>query len=138
LLAAGSTAVPLRIASGGAYAFAAVAVVVFAMEFDTRKFVVWEYDADTRELAGEVAQRRAPNSQAVRVGGSWPLEPALNFYRAKNNWTWMAPVRRQPLDAPVDFYALIRQDRDAVRALGLTQLWEGPVSHTVLAARSLH
>jgi uncharacterized membrane protein len=129
------TALPARVASAAAYALATILVVVFASQFDTRKFVVWEYDADTRQLVQEIAKRRAPNARAVRVGGSWQLEPSLNFYRSKNNWAaWMGPVDRQAVNAPADFYALIPQDREAIRTQGLAQLWEGPVSHTVLAA----
>jgi hypothetical protein len=129
-------ALPASVASIAAYALAAVLVVVFVLQFDTRKFVVWEYDADTRQLTQEIAKRRASNVTAVHVGGSWQLEPSLNFYRVKNNWTWMEPVNRQVANAPADFYALIPQDREAIRKQGLTQLWEGPVSHTVLAAAS--
>jgi uncharacterized membrane protein len=128
------TTVPARVASIGAYALATAAVLLFVLQFDTRKFVVWEYDADTRQLAQEIAKRRAPNASAVHVGGSWQLEPSLNFYRSKYNWTWMEPVTRQAANAPADFYALIPQDREANRAQGLARLWEGPVSHTILAA----
>jgi hypothetical protein len=134
-LATGPKAMPLRMASVSAYAIAAAAVVLFALQFDTRKFAVWEYDSDTRQLALEIANRRTPNAQSVRVGGSWQLEPSLNFYRARYNWTWMEPVRRQAQDSnTLDFYALIPQDRDSILKLGLHELWQGPVSHTILAS----
>jgi hypothetical protein len=83
---------PARVASFPAYALATALVVLFVLQFDTRKFVVWEYDADTHQLTQEIARHRTQNATTVHVGGSWQLEPSLNFYRAKNNWTWMEPV----------------------------------------------
>ena len=70
---------------------------------------------------------------SVRVGSSWQLEPALNFYRDKNRFTWMQPVARAPLNQRFDFYVLAPVDLPVVASLGLTPLYKGPVSGTILA-----
>jgi hypothetical protein len=112
-------------------------VVLFHSPFDTRKFLVWDYDADTREIAGRiagVAKERKPGS--VKVAASWQLEPSLNFYRETSHWDWLQPVDRAPIAAGSDFYALIRADRAFVGSLGLRTLYQGPVSGSVLAVPS--
>lgn len=120
--------------SGSAYTLAGILVVLFLTEFDVHRFMVWEYDADTNLLAQEIARRHDPATTSVRVGGDWMLAPALEFYRVKNHWTWMAPVTRQAVEAPADFYALIPSPRD-LRQLNLVPVWVGPIAHSILALR---
>ena len=79
LLEAGEGRVARGAAMGGQIA-GALLIVLFALQFNTRKFLVWEYDADTRRIVGQIAQAvgdRAPDS--VHVRNSWQLEPSLNF-----------------------------------------------------------
>ena len=56
-------------------------------EFNTRKFLVWEYDADTRAMADYVAGHRLQSQELVRIGGSWQLLQSLWFYAVVRNWT---------------------------------------------------
>lgn len=125
-----SKAVPI-----GAYAMAAILAVQFLLEFDTRKFMVWEYDADTRSILAEIS-RRVPKPQpgTIRLGNSWQLEPSLNFYAWKDNLAWLQPVTRAPIGPGADYYVLMAADRDAIDRLHLTVLYTGPNSGTVLAA----
>jgi len=108
--------------------------VLFALEFNVHKFLVWEYDADTKQLAKRIAQLSHDKPDgSVRLAASWQLEPSLNFYRETNHWGWLKPVDRAPIAAGSNFYALISSDREAVRTLGLQTVYQGPVSGTVLA-----
>ena len=119
----------------GAYAIAAILAAQFLLEFDTRKFMVWEYDADTRSILAELAKRAPkPQTASIRLGNSWQLEPSLNFYGLKDNLTWLQPVTRAPIGPGADYYVLMAADRDAIDRLHLKVLYTGPSSGTVLAA----
>ncbi|HEV8145569.1 MAG TPA: hypothetical protein VGP79_04280 [Bryobacteraceae bacterium] len=121
-----------------AAALTAIFIVNFLTEINTRKFYVWEYDADTRSMVDYIAAHRPqrPDSQPVRVGGSWVFEPAIFYYGTKNNWTWME-VRRTPQpEAGCDFCLLRREDRGYVQLLGLKEVYRGPVSDSTLAIPS--
>ena len=111
-----------------------VAALAFAAQFNVRSFYVWEYDADTRTIAEQIAARRGSSApDSVSVGASWQLEPALNFYRAKNGWTWMQAVDRTAIAPGAGFYALIIPDQKRIAALGLKPVYRGAISGTVLA-----
>ncbi len=118
-----------------AIALGSILVVNFLTEINTRKFYVWEYDADTRTMAEYIAQHRPQRSesQPVRVGGSWVFEPAMFFYGSKNNWTWMELRRTPQPEAGCDFCLLLKQDRGYVEKLGLKEVYRGPVSDSSLA-----
>jgi uncharacterized membrane protein len=131
-----AASIPNKAAAMAGYALAGILIVQFAAEWNVRKFLTWEYDADTREIAHRVSERATgKGANTVRLGCTWQLEPALNFYRAKNAWTWMQPVTRAPLTEAFDYYALTEFDRPLVSALGLKVLYQGPVSGSVLAVR---
>ncbi len=118
-----------------AWTVSALLVGQFLLEFDTRKFALWDYDADTpailRELAKAVPDRRA---NSVRVANSWQLEPSLNFYAARNRLTWLQPITRAGITTGADYYILMGADREAIRNLHLKPIYVGPNSGTILAA----
>jgi hypothetical protein len=112
-------------------------LVLFLAQWNVRKFFVWEYDADTREIGSTIAARVAgARPESVRIGNSWALEQSLNFYRERNRWTWMVPPNRAPLVAGLDYYVIIEIDRAEIARLRLQPLFEGTVSGTVLAVPS--
>ncbi len=128
-----ASSIPSKPGAMAAYAVTGILLVQFAAQWNVRKFLVWEYDADTREIANRISENAGGKSaNSIRVGGSWQLEPALNFYREKNSWAWMQPVTRAPLTERFDYYAVATWDRPAVTALGLTTLYQGPTSGTLL------
>lgn len=117
------------------YGLSLALVLQFALQFNVRSFLTWEYDADTREIVdhlAQVANRQLPDS--VSVGASWQLEPSLNFYRDKERLTWMRPVERGSLAPGAKFYVIMAMDRPAISQLGLTPLYQGALSGSVLAA----
>jgi hypothetical protein len=135
LALAGLMACGLRAARFGASVTGVLLIVLFVMQFNVRKFLVWEYDADTKELAARIAQLskdKPPGS--VKLTASWQLDPSLNFYRETNHWDWLQRINRAPIVAGARFYALIAADRAAIGSLGLQILYRGPISGTVLAA----
>jgi hypothetical protein len=109
-------------------------ILLFALQFNTRKFLVWDYDADTRRIVGQIAQaaRNAPPDSIV-IRSSWQLEPSLNFYRVRDHRTWMSPATRDPLGPGGMYYAVIPNDASSIQALHLRPVYEGSVSGTILA-----
>jgi hypothetical protein len=85
-----------------------VLVVLFLLEFDTRKFAVWEYDADTRTILAELSKVVPDKSRgSVRIANSWQLEPSLNFYALKDHLGWLQTITRAPIGPGADYYILI-------------------------------
>jgi hypothetical protein len=123
-----------RAASLAAYALAIILVLHFATEFNTHKFLVWEYDADSRPLADYIAAHRPKNVDVVRVGGSWQLQESLMFYATLRNWTWVELRKETPV-AGLEYYAFVPWERNVEQKLGLTEVYTGRVSGSVLAQR---
>jgi hypothetical protein len=121
-----------RAASIAAYTLCIVLVLHFATEFNTRKFLVWEYDADSRPLADYIASHRPKNVEVVRVGGSWQLQESLKFYATLQNWTW-AELRSEAPVAGLEYYAFLPWERNLEQQLGLTEVYKGGVSGSALA-----
>jgi len=123
----------MRVASLAAYVLALIFILQYASEFNTRNFLVWKYDADTRTIAGRLAADRQQNAPLTRIGGSWQLQPALRFYAYLGNWTW-AELTTEPPAPGLDYYALLPSERDTVEHhLDLKEIYRGPVSGSVLA-----
>jgi hypothetical protein len=110
--------------------------LVFVAQIQVSSFDVWRYDADTRRLLEQLELRKFDSGKPVSLGGSWQLEPALNFYQRTQNLTWLAPVDRQSMQQPSDYYALIAPDRPVAEAKGFSRLYEGPISGTALYSAS--
>jgi hypothetical protein len=124
---------PGKAGSIAAYIVGVLLVVHFATELNTRKFLVWEYDADTRHIADYLAGHRPQNQEIVRVGGSWQLQQSLRFYAALRNWTWIELRNEEPA-AGLDYYALTPWDRRRVELnLRLNEVYHGSVSGSALA-----
>jgi hypothetical protein len=113
---------------------AALIAVHYLVQWNTSSFYVWRYGADSRQILERIDRERKGGSP-VRVGISWQLEPALNFYRIVHGWTWLAPLTRQGPDGDYDCYVLISNDRALIARRALHEIYRGPISGTVLATR---
>jgi hypothetical protein len=123
-----------RGASVAGYAVAVALAVFFLSEFNTRKFLIWEYDADTRELGDYLASHRPPNLRTVRVGGSWQLQESLFFYANLRKWDWIELHREYDPAPGWDYYALTPWDRTAwEQHLSLKEIYRGPISGSALS-----
>jgi len=103
----------------------------YALELNWRQFVVWRYDADNKTIAQVLAAQT--HAQPVRLGLSWPLEPAFHYYRETRGLTWLAPLTREGPDGRYDYYVLIANEQDRIARYHLRVIYRGPVSGTVLA-----
>ncbi len=113
----------------------ALALALFAAGTTLRRSVLWPLDADMRNAMRAVASGAAtapPGS--VRLGASWQLEPAANFYRVTRDIAGLAPVTREDPRAGFDLYLLIAADRALAAKLRLRTCAELPLAGTLLAA----
>jgi hypothetical protein len=122
---------------------ATMVTIGFASQFNTRFFYIWRYDADTAAILEAIKKDRGDRIGPVRLGISWPLEPAINFYRVVNGYAWLVPVDRSGPFGDYDYYVVappmkdLRIDDDKVlleRKLRI--LFRGPTSRTIVAAPS--
>ena len=121
----------------GAWTISALLVGQFLLSFETRKFALWEYDADTPAILHELA-RVVPGKRpgSVRIANTWQLEPALNFYAAQLRLTWLQPITRDSITSGADYYILAQMDRQSIDDLHLQVIYTGPNSGTMLAVPS--
>jgi hypothetical protein len=125
-------AAPRRLAGITVCALGALLAAQYVLQWNTASFLVWRYGADSKQIVERIARERTPGS-LVRVGISWQLEPAFNFYRTVRRWTWLGPFDRQSPDGAYDYYVLIANDHALIAARSLRTLYRGPVSQTILA-----
>jgi hypothetical protein len=115
---------------------AAVVLVSFALEFaaqwNVNSFLVWRYDADTKRIFEALEAAPKPTGP-IRLGVSWTLEPALNYYREVRRASWLTPVERDGFDGPRQFYAATPEDQGTALWSKLKQIYKGPVSGSALA-----
>jgi len=110
-----------------------IVIFVFVLQISLKSFYVWRYDADTEHIFSLIEKRRSANG-AVRLGVSWQLEPALNFYRVTRGASWLAPIERDGFEGDRQLYVFIPADAGQLERLGVKELYRGAISGTVLAA----
>ena len=116
-------------------AVGALVLVHFALCANLTHTYLWRYDAATRTAMPAIAAAAAPLAPAsLRLGVSWQLEPAVNFYRVTRDLTGLAPVTRHDPRLGFDLYYLTGHDRGIASELGLTVCAEYPAAPALLAA----
>ncbi len=123
---------PRWIGCAVAIVFASFAVE-FAAQWNVKSFLVWRYDADTKQIFEALEKAPKPPGQ-IRLGVSWVLEPALNYYREVRHATWLMPVQRDGVGGVRQFYAATVEDQNTALWASLKQIYKGPVSGTALGA----
>lgn len=108
---------PLR--SVRAVSFIALTAAVFTMAVDylpavnLRYTARWRYDADTAEMLRDLTagQPRREFRAPIRLGVTWYLEPAVNYYAATDNISWLRKVTRASItEGEYDFYYVSDED----------------------------
>jgi len=114
-----------------------LATLVLALDFsliDVRTYADWIADAPDETLIEHIVQDHGVAGRRATVGGSWILEPSINFYRITKRLDWMGEMQRRPPEKGDDYYVLIKQDRDVVDRLALRVLYEDRRTGTLVAA----
>ena len=84
----------------------------FARTFDVRTNYTWPYDAHDKDVLERIDRDRGGRN--VRVGISWKFEPSLNHYRVTRGYTWLAPLKRDPIDGTEDYIYAVAEDAPRV------------------------
>lgn len=111
----------------------AACIALYAAEFRISYYADWPYDRDDRQIANLVREHKPAGDRKANIGGSWQLEPSINFYRVSDRLDWMNAVERATPKPGADFYLLLAQDSHFVNDLHLKVLFQGKESGTILA-----
>jgi hypothetical protein len=120
----------------GGWAVALLVVVVDLSLLDVTTYADWKPDAPDAALVDNIVNDHRGSGRQVTVGGSWVLEPSMNFYRVTRRLDWMRPMERRPPDAGDDYYVLVKEDRATVDRLRLHVLYDDSRTGTLAAATS--
>jgi hypothetical protein len=104
---------------GANIALVCVIAVQFATQFDTKVFLIWDYDWMVKDVAHRIQMEcRGKPPLSVSIGATWIHQPALEFYRQRDRILALQPVERLE-HAPLtghDYYVLSNPDKDAPAA----------------------
>jgi hypothetical protein len=127
--------------SGRAVAGRSIAVAVFvalahfALCANLSSTYLWRYDAAGREAMRSVGAAAAVlPPERLRLGVSWLLEPAANFYRVTRNLSGLAPVTREDPRLGFDLYYLAGADAELVASMRLQPCVSFPAAAATIAA----
>jgi len=111
----------------------AACIALYLVQFRVSYYADWPYDRDSRQIANLIRDHKPTVDRKVLIGGSWQLEPSINFYRVSDHLDWMAEVERATPKPGSDFYLLLAQDSHFVNDLHLKVLFQGKESGTIVA-----
>jgi hypothetical protein len=114
-------------------AFGGLIALQYALQLNWTHFYIWQYDADTKAIVKFLVAQ--DHKASVRVGTSWPLDPALNYYRETRGLTWLQPLTREGPDGVYDTYVLCEPEQDRIARYQLHVVYRGAVSGTVVAQK---
>ena len=96
---------------------------------------LWRYDAAGRAAMRSVAAAAAAlPPERLRLGVSWLLEPAANFYRVTRGMSGLAPVTREDPRRGFDLYYLVSTDAELVDSMRLRPCAFFPAAAATIAA----
>lgn len=65
----------------------------------------WRYDAGTPKMLADLRKLKDNKKQGnIKLGITWYYEPAINFYKAKNNLQWLTTLSWYRMDAGCNYY----------------------------------
>ena len=103
--------------------------------FQTRFYLEWRYSSAARPIMERIRSLASvhPN-RPLCVGGTWLMEPSLNFYRDMFKLTSIEEIRREPAEeTECEIYVLLGADRSLAASRQLQVVLDDPVSGAMLA-----
>jgi hypothetical protein len=116
-----------------ALVFTLFSVLLFGVGFTPGYFTEWAGERHTKDVMRLIEARHG--GRPVRLGTSWPLEAACNFYRVRFRLDWMQEVASTGADGDFDYYYLLREDERLIGKRGLRTLFRDPLTGTTLAEK---
>lgn len=114
--------------------FFGLCVAQFALQWNTRFYFEWPYDAGMKTALEHLRRAAAESPAPLRVGATPYLEPTVNFYATRLG----IPMNRIGREGPVegrDYYLLAGDDCVLARRLALRPVFTDAFGKLVLAER---
>lgn len=111
--------------------------VAWGMQLQMDHYRTWAFERDSRLVFQQiVAQHHREPKQVLRVGATWVLVPALNFYRDVYHADYVERIeRRDSYAADVDLYVVAAAESGGVPpSEPVIELYRGAASGTIVAA----
>ena len=108
-------------------------LTAYVVCFQVSTYADWKYDAADEAFVARLTVEHAGSDSLIRVGGSWQLEPSINFYRLTQRLAWMAPMERIPPARGYDYYVFFGDDREFLQQFHLKTLLTSEKAESVLA-----
>lgn len=92
---------------------AAVLLIHFFMCFNLSYVLEWRYDANTKEMLADLGQIKTipKGKETVSIGIPLIFDPAINFYREKDQLTWLNTAWRKETNSMChDYFCLAKKD----------------------------
>jgi 4-amino-4-deoxy-L-arabinose transferase-like glycosyltransferase len=103
--------------------------------FQRRFYLEWRYSSAARPIMERIRSLTSVDpTRSHCVGGTWLMEPSLNFYRDMFKLTTVEEIRRQPPEeTQCEIYVLLGVDRSLAASRQLHVVLDDPVSGAMLA-----
>lgn len=121
------TAIPIFI-------FSTLLLLHTVTSFNIPYYRFWSYEANNREMLSRLKiEHDKTNKPQIQLGISWYFEPSLNYYRIKNELSWLKPLNRKRLQPADDYCYILWEDSAWVNNNSKYLLIESyPISSTSL------
>lgn len=107
--------------------------VSFAVQFQTRYFRIWRYDAETRVLVEDLNRRGVQAGRPMIAGISWMLQPSVVFYQTTKNLKSFDYAVHQEMRPGLDAYWLASEDWGLIGKYGLRTVRMMPAQQILIA-----
>ncbi len=108
-------------------------VVTMALEFDTRYYIEWRFDAGDRAIIQRIVFLHGAGNQPARIAAGFPLSWSMNLYRQMYRLVWLEPVALKQPEKGYDYYVLRHDDAHYIQELGLHTVYVHQLSGAILA-----
>ena len=111
----------------------------FANSMNMKYVLEWKWDADVREMIHDLDSLKAETPKekfSMDVGMNLEFELPFNFYKFKNNLTWLSPAVRSMKFHPLsDFYLYFESDLEKINLDSFVVLKSYPLFNNKLLKR---
>lgn len=87
----------------------------FFMTFNFQYVLEWKYDADTKQMLADLNEQKTipVGKETISIGIPLTFDPAINFYREKDDLTWLNTAwRNESYNMCHDYFYLTREEAE--------------------------
>ncbi len=117
---------------------ALIVLIHFFITLNLSYVLEWKLDSDTKDMLTELEKTKTipVGKETISIGISLVFDPAINFYREKNNLTWINTAwRSQGTSLLHDYFCLTKSDLLSMNKDSIEIIKTYPRTENVLAKR---